>query len=179
MKSASNPHSVKSRVSSVHDNVPLYKQGSKEPGALWTKGFFISFLPALLLISFTSVLLEPQCFFWQTGVASLFVMLQWADFLAVAAQELYLDLGFRKNTFLFLRFFFHPQGFSPSYAWWHLPHHLWLWSKCIWVHSPAWGQLAQKFPCLCSWTLHPPEKWLCAICPLEQAQWTGWELIGN
>lgn len=34
MKSASNSHSVKSHVSSVHDNVPLYRQRSKEPGAL-------------------------------------------------------------------------------------------------------------------------------------------------
>lgn len=185
MKSASNSHSVKSQVSSVHDNVPLYKQRIKEPGALWTKGFSLSFLPAMFPISSTLVLLEPHCCFWQTGVASLFVMLQRADFLAGARACSSWALprpGLQKKHFSVFKVRFSSQGFSPSYARWHLPHHLWLWSKGMWVHSPAWGQLAQKFPCLCYWTLHPPENWLCAICPLERASGqagktgTDWEL---
>lgn len=40
----------------------------------------------------------------------------WWLWLEPAAHELYLDLGFRKNTFLFLRLFFFPHGFSSSYA---------------------------------------------------------------
>lgn len=39
------------------------------------------------LTSFTLVLLEPHRFVWQTGASSLFVRLQWADFLLVAVAR--------------------------------------------------------------------------------------------
>lgn len=92
-------------------------------------------------------------------------MLQW-PWWEPAAHDLYLDLGFSKNTFLFLRLFFSPQGFSPT--------------SPVTMKQMHGGQLAQKFPCLCCWTLNPPEKWVCTICPQEWAQWhrlgSDWEL---
>lgn len=70
----------------------------------------------MFLISSTLVLLEPHCYFWQTGVASLFVMLQWADFLAGARACSSWALprpGLQKKHFSILRLFFPPKDSHP------------------------------------------------------------------
>lgn len=137
----------------------------------------------MFLISFTLVLLESHCFVWHTGLASLFTMLQWcharADFLAMARACSSWALprsGLKKKHFSIFKALFSSQGSSPSYAWWHLPHHLWLWSKCIWVHSPAWEPTGTEVP-LCT-PLNSAPSWKSdrvPFAPCNGPSGTGWE----
>lgn len=144
----------------------------------------------MFLISFTLVLLEPHCFVWQTGLASLFAMLQWcharADFLAMARACSSWALprpGLKKKHFSVFEALFSSQGLSPSYAWWHLPHHLWTMKQMHLGAFPSMGANWHRISLvhtieLCTLL----EKWPCAICPLEWAQWHRLgrkELIGS
>lgn len=93
-----------------------------------------------------------------------------------AAHGLCLDLGLRKNTFLFLRLFFPPKDCHPVMHddIYHIT--CGLWSKCIWVHSPAWGPTGTEVP-LCT-PLNSAPSWKSDHVPF--APWngpsgTGWE----
>lgn len=129
----------------------------------------------MLLTSFTLVLWKTHRFIRQTGAAGLFVMLQWAGFLLVAAARAcsswaLLSPGLQKKCFSVFKGFF-SQGFPPAYAWWHLLHHLWLRRHCICVHSPARGPTGTEIPSSMQLNFHPPEEWPSAICPVGRAQW--------
>lgn len=176
MKSASNPHTGERNLRTESGQHDTWQCPSIQAAAsLLTKGFSLSFLLAAFLTSFALVLLETHCFVRQAGAASLFVMLQRAGFLLVAVARACSSWalpspGLRKKRFSSF------EGFFPR-----IPTQL-----CMMTFSTSPVTTKQMylgaFPSTgTNWhrnsflhaieLLHLPEKWLCAICPVGQAQW--------